>query len=817
MPELHSGHRVDEGRYFGELNFHPSHLRDELRGWLGDEAGFPLVVQGEAGSGRQYCIEAACCGHDLHGLPWKMVSIDWQLRGCQTLKELVQRLADQPEIRNNKIDWLGLVARSVDLEKGPSPSATVPLTIVLQVANTLDLARKLLAACSIPNRPVPGREAFTALRRLLKTVLVERNLILHIRNADILDMGMTKELLNLRRFLDAEAMAEQRQGRLLLAFSCSPAIRATELLGRRKDRILIAETESPTQQELRRLMDRNFSPNSFDDDLITALHKYGRADEQDQHGFPARIAAAVAELLDEGVLIPEDGEWRVNPESSPERISTIIGPPLYREYQERLDTIDPALQPQAERFMELAALCRQWIPQLLLAEYMGLDEEQGDELLDCLEEAFVETEAPLLIDEQYRSPGFSQIAVYRFAVPLLAVSLLPRSNRSREAEELLAFLEERLPKNDHAAAALCWQLAQQARPGVQERWREKLAWHFAPELAERFADMLLKKMRAGLLAPRHLLERAVKEFDWQSIHFLQAVISACERWYQEQGGVPANWDGALFLSLFGILLDDLGHYEEALGKHEAALEIEQRVLPADHPNIATSFNNIGFTLGELGRYEEALKKQEAALEILQRVLPPDHPNIATSFNNIGFTLDDLGRHKEALEKHKAALGIRQQVLPPEHPNIAISLNNIGGTLGKLGRYDEALKKKEAALDIIQRVLPSDHPNIASSFASIGRTLNNLGRHEEALKELETASGIQERVLPKDHPRRARTLRGIGNAYSGLEKYEEALENYQAALGIFQRSLPAEHPYIAQTLELIQTCREKLAENQNAEQ
>ena len=73
-------------------------------------------------------------------------------------------------------------------------------------------------------------------------------------------------------------------------------------------------------------------------------------------------------------------------------------------------------------------------------------------------------------------------------------------------------------------------------------------------------------------------------------------------------------------------------------------------MPEDHPDIATSLNNIGLTLDNLGRHEEALEKKKAALEIWQRVLPEDHPDIATSLNNIGYTLDSLGQYEEALEE-----------------------------------------------------------------------------------------------------------------------------------------------------------------------
>lgn len=39
------------------------------------------------------------------------------------------------------------------------------------------------------------------------------------------------------------------------------------------------------------------------------------------------------------------------------------------------------------------------------------------------------------------------------------------------------------------------------------------------------------------------------------------------------------------------------------------------------------------TYDELGRHDDALALKEEALSFLKRVLPPDHPGIATSMNN----------------------------------------------------------------------------------------------------------------------------------------------------------------------------------------
>jgi tetratricopeptide (TPR) repeat protein len=799
--------KIDDARYFEELNFQSSRLLEEIREWLVDPAGFPLVLQGDPGSGRKYCLEAACYSRQLYNRSWTVISVDWEQQYNADPQKLVDwLLKNQRNIRKENLDWLTRISNSFNLSKGPVVG-TGWLAVLANLPNILNFAKTIHAEHSAPVKTVSEKDPFAPLRCLLKSVLPDRNLILHIRKADLLDSGAASELRDICETLDDGT--GQQHGRLLFACSCSSGTRPVQLLGCRSDQVEIVYVEGLSERNLRRYMDRNFSPNKFDDDLITDLHWFGRATEDNRICSRDQVVLAVDRLLKEKVLIPKGGCWVKNPKKSEEEVNKLIGRPLRKLCKDRIASITPdELREDADKFMELAALCQQWIPAQLLMKHMELSEERIERLVDCLNDVFVDTEPALLIDEGYGYPGFAelcseqQIAVYRFVSPSLAASRRPKRNPEQKAEELLAFFEKELPENNRAAAALCWQVAEQTRPEIQERWRDRLAWYYEPTMTDRLSDALLARMEAGLVSPGALLDRAAKEEEQQSVYFLQAIICACDRWYEGQGGVPENQEGALFFSLFGVLLGNFGQYEEALAKQEAALEILQRILSADHPHIATSLNNIGLTLKELGRHEEALAKQEAALEIWQRVLSEEHPNIATSLNNIGSTLSKLGRYEEALAKQEAALEIRQRVLPADHPDIAISLNNTGTTLSELGRYEEALVKKEAALEMLQRVLPADHSNITNILNSIGFTLSELGRHEEALVKQEAALEIQQRILPADHPDIALSLNNIGLTLGKLGRHERALVKQEAALEILQQVLPADHPNIATSLSNI---------------
>ncbi|MBA2663295.1 MAG: tetratricopeptide repeat-containing protein, partial [Bradymonadaceae bacterium] len=198
------------------------------------------------------------------------------------------------------------------------------------------------------------------------------------------------------------------------------------------------------------------------------------------------------------------------------------------------------------------------------------------------------------------------------------------------------------------------------------------------------------------------------------------------------------------LSLDGTRLADAGQPKEALAHFERALPIEERVLGSDHPDVATSLNNIGNEHDNLGSYEKALVFYERALAIWKRALGPEHPDVATSLNNIGVAQSRLGSYEKALVAHDRALAIRERALGPDHPLVALSLNNLGHADYRLGSYVKALVFHERSLAIWERALGPDHPLVASGLSNIG--LVYLGQSEpiKALAYFGRALDISER-------------------------------------------------------------------------
>ncbi|CAF1185774.1 unnamed protein product [Adineta steineri] len=206
----------------------------------------------------------------------------------------------------------------------------------------------------------------------------------------------------------------------------------------------------------------------------------------------------------------------------------------------------------------------------------------------------------------------------------------------------------------------------------------------------------------------------------------------------------------LYNTCLGNVKDQQGDYEKAIWYYEKDLEIKQKLLPSNHPYLASLYNNIGVAYIKKGDCSKALSFYEKALEIFQETLPSDHSSLATSYNNIGRVYDDMGEHLKALSFHERALEISQKTLPSNHSLLATSYNSIGTVCNSIGEYSKALLIFEKSREIYQKTLPSDHPDLATLYNNIGSVYIGMKDYLKALTYYERALDIWQRALPPTH-------------------------------------------------------------------
>ena len=76
-----------------------------------------------------------------------------------------------------------------------------------------------------------------------------------------------------------------------------------------------------------------------------------------------------------------------------------------------------------------------------------------------------------------------------------------------------------------------------------------------------------------------------------------------------------------------------GRYSEAEPLYQRSLAIWEQQLGADHPDTATSLNNLAGLYRAQGRYSEAEPLYQRALTVAEAVLGSEHPTTVTFRNN----------------------------------------------------------------------------------------------------------------------------------------------------------------------------------------
>ena len=164
---------------------------------------------------------------------------------------------------------------------------------------------------------------------------------------------------------------------------------------------------------------------------------------------------------------------------------------------------------------------------------------------------------------------------------------------------------------------------------------------------------------------------------------------------------------------------------------ELTVVIREKALGEDHPDVATSLNNLAGLLEAQGKLDEAEPMYRRALAIDEKALGEDHPDVATSLNNLAYLLQSQHKLDEAEPMHRRALAIKEKALGEDHPEVATLLNNLANLLESQHKLDEAEPMHRRALAIREKALGEDHPEVAASPNSFANVLQSQLKLDEA--------------------------------------------------------------------------------------
>ncbi len=199
--------------------------------------------------------------------------------------------------------------------------------------------------------------------------------------------------------------------------------------------------------------------------------------------------------------------------------------------------------------------------------------------------------------------------------------------------------------------------------------------------------------RALEIAKKRRISAAESKAANGDLMYTQLKYSEAANYFQQAADIlPEGNEETLagYLNNAANALHYAGQYTQAQPLSEKALAIREKVLGAEHPDVATSLNNLAALYSAQGEYDKALPLHQRALAIYEKVLSAEHPEVASSLNNLAALYDSQGKYDKALPLYQRALAIYEKVLSAEHPDVATSLNNLALLYKTQGKYDKAL-------------------------------------------------------------------------------------------------------------------------------
>lgn len=343
---------------------------------------------------------------------------------------------------------------------------------------------------------------------------------------------------------------------------------------------------------------------------------------------------------------------------------------------------------------------------------------------------------------------------------------------------------------------------------------------------------------------------------------------ALEKVEKEHEGYDLQPEVAWVHGLYGQFYDEQYLFKKAEGHLLKALELTEKLLGEDHPDLIVYLDALTRHYRLQQRYEEAMPWAERSLSVAERFYGTQHPYLATALNSFGELLTNSGQaegagpiylaayeihlvsqnivssgmreipaqelsrlsvvrakaeqlHHEAAKYAREyssfaeaescylrALFLREQNLGANHPDNARTLGLLADLYRNHRRFEGAESLYRRSLELRRKNLGEGHPDCCMSLKELTQVLMLQKEFEEAKPLLEEWLAIVERTLGKTHAERAEVLVRAGQVCEALGSAKKAKILLQQAVNIRHTVFGTEHPTFAVTLAELLRVEEK---------
>lgn len=370
----------------------------------------------------------------------------------------------------------------------------------------------------------------------------------------------------------------------------------------------------------------------------------------------------------------------------------------------------------------------------------------------------------------------------------IALDVLARHDEARAAYERAARIYRRTLRPDHPLIAS--QLASLGMLAVRQRQTDE-----GIDYLERAVEALAARVDPEHPALAHLYSNlgyalivADQQFERARSLYDRAIAIQEKR-------LPAGHPDTLLtrLNRTGMLMP-MRHFERAGGELAKSLEAHEQALGAHHPRVARVLDELAVVALKGDRYDEGIGYVQRSAAINERALGPDHPRVGLSLELWGALLAKAGDLAGSGRYSARSLAILEKRGDEKPIRLANALNSQGVLHYQLGELDDARAMLVRAREIGAGVLGADSGFVGDVCLNLASIEAASGRYREAIALIDRARAIHQELpggpaegqILRGIGERARSMYELGEGERALAQLERALERQTALFG------PAHH-------------------------
>lgn len=243
---------------------------------------------------------------------------------------------------------------------------------------------------------------------------------------------------------------------------------------------------------------------------------------------------------------------------------------------------------------------------------------------------------------------------------------------------------------------------------------------------------------------------------------------------------------ASFVAGLGGLLYGQGRYEEAEPFMRQALTLHEALFrrTGNEVSLAVALYLLGSNYTQMSRLDEGHALLQRSLAAFGRIAPQGSLQTAIVLNNLATNRQLAGDAVAASGYQLRALELFQKFSPGNLPGIAKVYNNLAYLAEATGDNAKAAQYFAQALDLMRKAFPNGHPDIASVMANYGALLESLGQRDQSEPMLSEALAMRQQWLPPDHVEIALAHIALADLMIGRGDWKRASAALEAASAIF---------------------------------